>query len=68
MLLILLIELFLLMLHKFVAAASRTFVHAKIYDEFVAKSVELAKKRVVGDPFDPNTEQGPQVRNIILLA
>ena len=31
------------------------------YDEFVEKSVERAKKRTVGDPFDKNTEQGPQV-------
>jgi len=36
-------------------------VHEKIYDEFVAKSVEAAKKRKVGDPFDPKTDQGPQV-------
>ncbi len=43
------------------SAASRTFVHAKIYDEFIAKSIELAKKRVVGDPFHPKTQQGPQV-------
>jgi aldehyde dehydrogenase (NAD+) len=42
-------------------AASRTFVHAKVYDQFIAKSIELAKKRVVGDPFDSKTEQGPQV-------
>ncbi len=42
-------------------AASRIFVHSKIYDQFVAKSVELAKKRVVGNPFDSKTEQGPQV-------
>ncbi len=48
-------------------AGSRTFVHAKIYDEFVAKSVELAKNRIVGDPFDPMTEQGPQVRSVIFL-
>ena len=33
----------------------------KCYDEFVAKSVERAKKRTVGNPFDKNTEQGPQV-------
>ena len=45
-------------------AGSRTFVHAKIYDEFIAKSVELAKNRVLGDPFDCSTEQGPQVRTI----
>ncbi|CAF0998209.1 unnamed protein product [Rotaria sp. Silwood1] len=44
-------------------AGSRTFVHSKIYDEFVARSVELAKNRVVGDPFDPNTEQGPQIND-----
>jgi len=42
-------------------AGSRLFVEEKIYDEFVAKSVERAKKRTVGDPFDPKTEQGPQV-------
>ncbi|CAF1358008.1 unnamed protein product [Adineta steineri] len=44
-------------------AASRTFVHAKIYDQFIAKSVELATKRVVGDPFHPTTEQGPQIND-----
>ena len=33
----------------------------KCYDEFVAKMVERTKKRVVGDPFDDKTEQGPQV-------
>ncbi|CAF3573047.1 unnamed protein product [Rotaria socialis] len=44
-------------------AGSRTFVHSKIYDEFIAKSVALAKKRIVGDPFDPNTQQGPQINN-----
>jgi acyl-CoA reductase-like NAD-dependent aldehyde dehydrogenase len=42
-------------------AASRTYVHSKIYDKFVAKTVELAKKRVVGNPFDSKTEQGPLV-------
>lgn len=42
-------------------AASRIFVHSKIHDQFVAKSVELARKRIVGNPFDPKTDQGPQV-------
>jgi aldehyde dehydrogenase (NAD+) len=42
-------------------AGSRTFVEEKCYDEFVSKSVERAKKRKVGNPFDKNTEQGPQV-------
>lgn len=32
-----------------------------IYDEFVERSVERAKKRNVGNPFDLNVEQGPQV-------
>jgi aldehyde dehydrogenase (NAD+) len=42
-------------------AGSRLFVEDKCYDEFVEKSVARAKRRTVGDPFDKNTEQGPQV-------
>jgi aldehyde dehydrogenase (NAD+) len=42
-------------------AGSRLFVEEKCYDEFVEKSVARAKRRVVGDPFDSKTEQGPQV-------
>ncbi|MGA7239851.1 MAG: aldehyde dehydrogenase family protein [Bryobacteraceae bacterium] len=42
-------------------AGSRVFVEEKIYDDFVAKSGARAKRRTVGDPFDPKTEQGPQV-------
>jgi aldehyde dehydrogenase (NAD+) len=42
-------------------AGSRTFVEEKAYDEFVEKSVARARKRTVGNPFDPTTEQGPQV-------
>ncbi|KAM9724229.1 aldehyde dehydrogenase, mitochondrial-like [Menidia menidia] len=42
-------------------AGSRTYVQADIYDEFVERSVERAKRRVVGNPFDLKTEQGPQV-------
>ncbi len=42
-------------------AGSRLFVEEKAYDEFVDKSVARAKKRTVGNPFDPKTEQGPQV-------
>jgi len=42
-------------------AGSRTYVEEKCYDEFVEKSVARAKKRTVGDPLDPKTEQGPQV-------
>uniref|UniRef100_A0A0N5AM80 Aldedh domain-containing protein n=1 Tax=Syphacia muris TaxID=451379 RepID=A0A0N5AM80_9BILA len=45
-------------------AGSRTFVEAKIYDEFVQRSKELAEKRVVGNPFDLRTEQGPQIDEV----
>jgi aldehyde dehydrogenase (NAD+) len=45
-------------------AGSRVFVEEKIYDEFVEKSGARAKRRTVGDPFDPKTEQGPQVDQI----
>jgi aldehyde dehydrogenase (NAD+) len=42
-------------------AGSRCFVERKAYDEFVERSVARAQKRTVGDPLDPNTEQGPQI-------
>lgn len=42
-------------------AGSRLFVEQKCYDEFVARSVERAKQRIVGNPFDKKTLQGPQV-------
>lgn len=42
-------------------AASRLFVQAGIYDKFVEKAVEFAKKRKVGNPTDRTSEQGPQV-------
>jgi aldehyde dehydrogenase (NAD+) len=45
-------------------AGSRLYVEAKAYDEFVDKSVARAKARKVGDPFDPASEQGPQVDDV----
>ncbi|HAX78400.1 MAG TPA: betaine-aldehyde dehydrogenase [Cyanobacteria bacterium UBA11372] len=42
-------------------AGSRLFVEESCYDEFVERSVQRAQDRVVGDPFDDKTEQGPQV-------
>jgi len=42
-------------------AGSRVMVEESIYDEFVKRSIERAKKRKVGNPFDASTEQGPQV-------
>ncbi|KAF3607193.1 hypothetical protein DY000_02046313 [Brassica cretica] len=42
-------------------AGSRTFVHERVYDEFVEKAKARAIKRAVGDPFKSGIEQGPQV-------
>jgi aldehyde dehydrogenase (NAD+) len=42
-------------------AGSRVFVEEKVHEQFVEKLLQKAKSRKVGDPFDPDTEQGPQV-------
>ncbi|KAG2376563.1 Aldehyde dehydrogenase family 2 member [Vigna angularis] len=42
-------------------AGSRTFVHERVYDEFVEKARARALKRAVGDPFKVGIEQGPQI-------
>ncbi|XP_056267991.1 aldehyde dehydrogenase family 1 member A3 isoform X2 [Pseudoliparis swirei] len=42
-------------------AASRIFVEESIYEEFVRRSIETAKKIVIGDPLDPQTSHGPQI-------
>mmetsp|Transcript_38020 Transcript_38020/g.36408 ORF Transcript_38020/g.36408 Transcript_38020/m.36408 type:complete len:110 (+) Transcript_38020:767-1096(+) len=42
-------------------AGSRLYVHEKIYDQFIEKSIAAAKARQVGDPLDVKTDQGPQV-------
>ena len=42
-------------------AGSRLFVEEKVHAAFVEKMLAKAKARKVGDPFDPETEQGPQV-------
>jgi len=42
-------------------AGSRVFVEDKVYDQFVENSTARAQRRTVGDPFHPQTEQGPQV-------
>src|SRR5688572_26239558 len=42
-------------------AGSRLFVEKKVHDQFVDKIVAKVKQTKVGDPFDPNTTQGPQV-------
>jgi aldehyde dehydrogenase (NAD+) len=42
-------------------AGSRLFVEEKVHDQMVEKLVQRAKTQRVGDPFDPETTQGPQV-------
>uniref|UniRef100_A0A5B6ZSC3 Aldehyde dehydrogenase domain-containing protein n=1 Tax=Davidia involucrata TaxID=16924 RepID=A0A5B6ZSC3_DAVIN len=42
-------------------AGSRTYVHERIYDEFLAKAKARAMRRLVGDPFKKGVEQGPQI-------
>jgi len=42
-------------------AGSRLFVEESVYDKVVDMSVEMAKSRKLGDSFDPDTRQGPQV-------
>jgi aldehyde dehydrogenase (NAD+) len=42
-------------------AGSRLFVESHVHDEFVDKMLKRAKKTKIGDPFDPATQQGPQV-------
>ncbi|XP_074273847.1 aldehyde dehydrogenase family 2 member C4-like [Silene latifolia] len=42
-------------------AGSRVFVQEGIYDKLLEKLKIKAENWVVGDPFDPNSHQGPQV-------
>ena len=46
-------------------AGSRVFVQEGIHDAVVKKLAEKAKNWVVGDPFDPTVNQGPQVFHIV---
>jgi aldehyde dehydrogenase (NAD+) len=41
------------------AAGSRLILHEKVYDKFLDKLVDRAKRIVVGDPMQANTEMGP---------
>ncbi|KAM8886082.1 aldehyde dehydrogenase 1A1-like isoform 2-T2 [Spinachia spinachia] len=42
-------------------AGSRVFVEETIYEEFVQRSVEKARSKVLGNPLLPGVEQGPQI-------
>ena len=45
-------------------SGSRTFVHEKIYDEFVEKSTNLVKNTKYGDTFDEATTNGPLISKL----
>lgn len=42
-------------------AGSRVFVEEKVHDKFVDKIASCNASRRLGDPLDPETQQGPQV-------
>ncbi|KAI9279270.1 aldehyde dehydrogenase domain-containing protein [Sporodiniella umbellata] len=43
------------------SAGTRIFVHESVHDEFLKLFIEETKKIKVGDPFDADTAQGPQI-------
>jgi len=45
-------------------AGSRTFVHEKIFDEFVKAAADIANSMKIGDPLDPSVQMGPLVNKI----
>ncbi|VDL62801.1 unnamed protein product, partial [Hymenolepis diminuta] len=49
-------------------AATRTFVEAAIYEQMVERFRKLAQKRVLGDPFQPGVQQGPQINKAQMEA
>jgi len=42
-------------------AGSRLYVEQKVYDEVIDRIADKNKSTKIGDPFDPETQQGPQV-------
>ncbi|XP_041719715.1 retinal dehydrogenase 1-like [Coregonus clupeaformis] len=42
-------------------AGSRVFVEDSIYEEFVFRSAEKARNKVLGNPLVPGVDQGPQI-------
>ncbi|MFM1651331.1 aldehyde dehydrogenase family protein [Brevibacillus sp. B_LB10_24] len=43
------------------SAPTRLFVHRDIYDKVVDRLAQMANDYRLGDPFDPSSDQGPQV-------
>jgi lactaldehyde dehydrogenase/glycolaldehyde dehydrogenase len=44
----------------------RTYVHRRIYDQFVERYVALARALKLGDPFDEATDVGPKITRVEL--
>jgi aldehyde dehydrogenase (NAD+) len=42
-------------------AGSRLYIEQKVYDEVIDRIADKNKSTKIGDPFDPKTQQGPQV-------
>lgn len=49
-------------------AGSRLFIHASLYDTFVAKLVAKTAKLRIGHPEDPQTQVGPVISELHLLG
>lgn len=49
-------------------AGSRVFVEEPIYKEFVRRSVEKARSKVLGNPLLPGVDQGPQVNALLYVT
>lgn len=43
------------------SSGSRLFVEDKVYDRVIDKLTEMNRNYKVGDPFEPDTDQGPQI-------
>ena len=43
------------------SSGSRVYVQESVYDAFVGEMVEKVRGIRIGDPFDPSTDQGPQI-------
>jgi len=48
------------------SASRRVYVQENVYDQFIKHSVELARKRIVGNPFDKGVRQGPLIDDKLL--
>ena len=48
------------------SATTRIYVHEAIEDKFIKAFAEYTQSNKVGNPFDPDTYQGPQISKVQL--